>query len=606
MVKKFLKREGSNWFLDDGIQGPAGPPGPIGATGSTGAIGPAGVTGNTGPTGPTGATGLTGPTGDTGPAGADATQALLAQRLQYVMIDDFDYVGGTLSAAAGSIQDVITGTSAWGLESSAGTGTVTSITGVQDHPGILQISTSSTNGAVSAIHKGLKSISSTAVIRADQVFRAQFIVRMNSIASAGFRVGLANTTFSPTDGFYFDFDTNSSPNYRTITLAASTATTNTSTTAVSTNFVRLTIQQTNIGEIEFYVDNVLISTHTDNVPVASALVPHIRVITRTSGVKTLDIDWVAIESQLLTGGAIGPAQPVIIDQVVGDSARVFNVGQADWMYPSIESAITAINSVTPVPSASNRVIVQVWPGRYDSTLFGTIDVPAFTTICGAVRGHDMIQVVNQTAPIFRCTGSFTGFYDLTIYASAATDTYAILGNNQNFIRIGGCWFFQGGLGGEGRFFKQTGSTWINVGIHDTVIDAFTTGSGALSTPEGIVFFENTGSLRFNDVWLQRNFWDAHHFTSAGRVMAAVKCQDVRLMHSELRAIGSFGTGIAIETSGSTFRVINSYVEAITAGLTSDAGTTVRVYNSELAGDDIIAGGACVISGSSTVRNSNIA
>jgi hypothetical protein len=276
------------------------------------------------------------------------------------------------------------------------------------------------------------------------------------------------------------------------------------------------------------------------------------------------------------------------------------------MYASIQDAIAAINARSVAPSAASRVIVQVWPGRYDSTAFGTIDVPAFTTICGAVRGHDMIQVVNQTAPIFRCTGSFTGFYDLTIYASAATDTYAILGNNQNFIRIGGCWFFQGGLGGEGRFFKQTGSTWINVGIHDTVIDAFTTGSGALSTPEGIVFFENTGSLRFNDVWLQRNFWDAHHFTSAGRVLATVKCQDVRLMHSELRAIGSFGTGIAIETSGSTFRVINSYVEAITAGLTSDTGTTVRIYNSELAGDDIIAGGACVISGSSTVRNSNIA
>src|SRR5690606_27836393 len=138
----------------------------------------------------------------------------------------------------------------------------------------------------------------------------------------------------------------------------------------------------------------------------------------------------------------------------------YNVGKASWMYPSVQAAIAAINAGT-APSAQDRAVVQVWPGYYDSTTFGTIDVPAFVTV-RSVDGHDPAALVNTSAAIFRCVGAFTGFYGLTLYASAATDTYAILGNNQNTIRVGRCNFFSENASTRlGRFFKQSGGTWVN-------------------------------------------------------------------------------------------------------------------------------------------------
>lgn len=280
-------------------------------------------------------------------------------------------------------------------------------------------------------------------------------------------------------------------------------------------------------------------------------------------------------------GATGPTGAGL-----DDITSVYNVGSESWMYADIQAAITAINARSPAPSATDRVVVLVWPGRYDSTANGTIDVPAFTTISGAVRGHDMVQCINTTAAIFRCVGSFTGFYDLTIYLSAATDTYAILGNNQNAIRIGHCWVFsESTVNRLGRFFKQTGSTWVNIAIHDTVINANTTGQGALSSEEGIVFLENTdASVRNCDVWLQKDFWDCHTFTAAGNVLAVYHCDDVRVMHSELRSLpsGAFGRG-ALVTTQARVRFNHCHIEGKVASVHIGNGggnSTAEFYNTE--------------------------
>lgn len=289
-------------------------------------------------------------------------------------------------------------------------------------------------------------------------------------------------------------------------------------------------------------------------------------------------------------GNTGPAGAVgATGAGLDDNTSVYNVGPSSWMYPTVQAAITAINARSPAPSANDRVVVYVWPGRYDSTAFGTIDVPAFTTICGAMRGHDMIQLINTSAPLFRCTGSFTGFYDLTIYASAADDTYAILGNNQNTIRIGHCWFFSESTSNRlGRFFKQTGSTWVNVGIHDVVINANTKTQGSLTTEEGIVFLENTSvAVRNVDVWIQKSFWDCHTFTAQGNILAVYHCDDVRVMHSELRALpsGAFGRGL-LATVQAAVRVNHSFLEGKSAAFatgSSGGNSTVFAYNCELRG-----------------------
>lgn len=289
-----------------------------------------------------------------------------------------------------------------------------------------------------------------------------------------------------------------------------------------------------------------------------------------------------------------------------DNPNVYNVGKASWMFPTVQAAIAAVNARSPTPSSEDRVNIAVWPGYYDSSSFGTIDVPGFTTISAVYIGHDHTQLTNTNGPLFRCVGPFTGFTGFTLYPAAATDVYAILGNNQNNIRIENVKFFSRGGSFQGRFFKQTGSTWINVGINDVVINAGTTETGSLSSDEGVVMFENTsGSARFCDVWLQKNFWDCHTFTNVGNVLAVYGCDDVRLMHSEVRALpsgGSFGRSILITNTNARVRMNHCHLEGNLNSVFTNTGCTSEWYNTEGRGRfGATFGGA----GTRIVRNSNI-
>lgn len=252
-------------------------------------------------------------------------------------------------------------------------------------------------------------------------------------------------------------------------------------------------------------------------------------------------------------------------------ASVFNVGPSQ-PYTTIEAAVADITLLPTPPSALDRAVVAVWPGHYDSTAFGTIDVPAFTSISAVLDSHDATTLVNDTAPLFRCVGPYTGFHGLTVYLPAATDQYAILGNNQNNIRIEQIKAWSTGATKKGRFFKQSGATWVNLAISDTVINALTTGSGGLSSEEGIVFLENTSaSTRWVDAWFQgKNFWDCHSFTSQGNVLAVYKCDDVRVSHAELRAMGTIGRS-ALVTNQARVRFNHCYFDGRSASVYTGSG-----------------------------------
>lgn len=283
-------------------------------------------------------------------------------------------------------------------------------------------------------------------------------------------------------------------------------------------------------------------------------------------------------------------------------ASIFNVGSGQ-PYSDIQSAIADINLLSPAPSALDRAVVIVWPGHYDSTAFGTIDVPAFTSITVAVQTHDATTLVNDSAPLFRCVGDYTGFHGLTIYLPAATDQYAILGNNSSKIRIEDIKAWSTGSSKKGRFFKQSGSTWINVAIKNTVINAMATGSGGLSSEEGIVFLENTsGSTRWVDAWIMgANFWDCHTFTSQGNVLAVYKCDDVRVSHAELRAMGPTGRA-ALVTNQARVRFNHCYFDGKSASVYTGSGggnSTSEFHNCEGRGRF-----GATIAGAGTVLNYN--
>lgn len=270
-------------------------------------------------------------------------------------------------------------------------------------------------------------------------------------------------------------------------------------------------------------------------------------------------------------------------------------------YSTVQDAIADVN-LTP-PTAADRAVVVVHPGQYDSTAFGTIDLPTYTSVTGAYASHDAVQLVNDTAPLFRCTGDYVGIHNLTVYLPAATDEYAILGNNQSRIRIENVKAWSTGATKKGRFFKQSGSTWVNVALTDCVVNALTTTSGGLASDEGIVFFENTSaSPRWVDVWLSKNFWDCHSFTAQGNVLAVYKCDDVRVMHSELRAQGSTGRA-ALVTSQARVRFNHCHLEGKSASVYTGSGggnSTSEFYNTEARGrfGATIAGAGTVIQANS--------
>lgn len=262
--------------------------------------------------------------------------------------------------------------------------------------------------------------------------------------------------------------------------------------------------------------------------------------------------------------------------------NIYNVGPGQT-YSTVQDAVAAIGLRTPAPSALDRVVVAVHPGHYDSTSYGTIDVPAYTSVSAVLPSHDATTLMNDTAPLFRCVGDYVGFHGLTIYLPAATDQYAILGNNQSKIRIESVKAWSTGPTKQGRFFKQSGASWVNLAIVDTVINALTTGSGGLSSEEGVVFLENTsGSTRWVDAWLQKNFWDCHSFTSQGNVLAAYRCDDVRISHTELRALGATGRA-ALNTNQGRLRFNHCHLEGKSASVYTGSGggnSVSEFYNTE--------------------------
>lgn len=266
--------------------------------------------------------------------------------------------------------------------------------------------------------------------------------------------------------------------------------------------------------------------------------------------------------------------------------NTYHVGPGQT-YSTIQDAIADINLRVPAPSALDRCVVMVWAGHYDSTAFGTIDIPAYVSITTPYETHDAVTLLNDTAPLFRCVGQFVGIQNVTVYLPAATDQYAILGNNQPKIRIKGVHAWTTGASKQGRFFKQSGNSWYNVSIRSCVINAGTTTSGGLPQEEGIVFFENTsGGTRMVDVWLEDNFWDCHTFTSDGNILAVHKCEDVRVMRSELRSITSilapYGRA-ALVTIQSRVRFNHCWLEGRKNNIYVGSGggiSTADVYNTE--------------------------
>jgi hypothetical protein len=249
-------------------------------------------------TGPTGPAGSTGPTGPTGPAGGAPTPAA------YGFVDDFDY-GGTVdpSAIATAGGNFPTGSGNWCLRAVTAAGLVNLQTGSSpNHPGTINIQTSSTINSIVDMQRGIASTSNATFISATQIDNIVAIVRLDNITTIRHQVGLSAqpSSVTPTAAALFVFDSSVGANWLCVCRNASVQTlVDSGVPVVATQWYNLAIKQAVVGTFTFEIDGVQvasIATNTPNVMVNVGMA----VQALAASVRSAFIDYFALASKALT------------------------------------------------------------------------------------------------------------------------------------------------------------------------------------------------------------------------------------------------------------------------------------------------------------------
>lgn len=306
-----------------GPTGPTGPQGPSGAAGASGATGPTGPAGSAGAAGATGATGATGPTGATGSIAApgrylqDEGGGVYGIYYDKTFIDLRDcFMGGNLTA--GSIGELGWSTTV------TGTTSLTRLTAVSGHPGILRLSTGGSATGRLSMHLGPASASGVFI---NALETADFLFRTSSLAtgatntrSIAFGFGNdADAAFLGTDSVGFisfpgqDQGLGAASNNwlaysRSGGGGAQQTTVDTgvvSTDTTNWRIFRIKRVLTPTAQYEFYVDGALVATITNNFPtIAQNMGCRVANGDSNAGAHTLDMDEVYFRSSNL-GSRIG-------------------------------------------------------------------------------------------------------------------------------------------------------------------------------------------------------------------------------------------------------------------------------------------------------------
>lgn len=169
------------------------------------------------------------------------------------------------------------------------------------HPGILQLATGGANTNAVFMHKGLGGAPGTAWIRANEILLFRAVVRVPTITTVYVEVGLSDNPGAgvPPNSVIFYFDPAGSANWMAFTQEASVGGINASTgIAVTANaWYVLEIVQGTTGTIEFIIDGTVTNTTSASVPDTEGVNPEFFLRTNTNAVRTLDIDYLELESK---------------------------------------------------------------------------------------------------------------------------------------------------------------------------------------------------------------------------------------------------------------------------------------------------------------------
>lgn len=335
--------------------------------------------------------------------------------------------------------------------------------------------------------------------------------------------------------------------------------------------------------------------------VAGGVVPEAPVDGSTYGRQ--DSQWVSLATDgvpeaPVDGATYGrkDAQWVDLALPTPDESRIYNVGQADNMFASVQEAITAINAADTPPSANNRIVVQVWPGKYVTT--APIVVPSYVGIVGVSKG--LVQFQNDVTNIFTCSNN-VWFERFLIEGGTDGSIYAIEGNNANSIHILDVDMLKNtGDIARQKFFRNTGATWEILFMEHCVVDYRGLSSYC-------VLLENTAAAaRFVDANINDCFFDAYNLTNFGGSLRFAGCQDIRVKRTTIRGQATYNTGIRLDlggVSGTPHCEVRGCDFAgpanASAGVATfnEAGTAIYISNSDAQGS--------TTAGTRILRNTNV-
>jgi hypothetical protein len=191
------------------------------------------------------------------------------------------------------------------------TGVMTFIAGEAGHPGIIRMSTGSTSGTFCTIHRGYSDrlgaiIAGTDILDFEAVIRFVDFGLGNVACSIGFSedpssVAITGTGNSHIAAFMYD-TSNASLNtsLRCVTRESDGTATVTASGVTPTGWCKLRILQRTLGTIQFYINDALVATHSTQVPDSELLNIGLTVVTRTTDVRDMDVDYVGFISQPLS------------------------------------------------------------------------------------------------------------------------------------------------------------------------------------------------------------------------------------------------------------------------------------------------------------------
>lgn len=216
-------------------------------------------------------------------------------RHRHYWYDEFEGTAGLSTTTTPNFLNTLSRT--WLAVSAAGTGTITRTGSSTGHQGLISLTTDTTSGDDVTVYANASAVTDC-WFTFSELFEVELIAKISSASSMGFAFGTLRN--SNGRGAYFAYDTGGSIADTTVhcrTISSSGTTDTDSNVAPGTGFNVYTIRQTTPGTVEFYIDDVLVATHTTNIPSTEVQTVFFQVYNRAASSRTMTVDYCHFESQ---------------------------------------------------------------------------------------------------------------------------------------------------------------------------------------------------------------------------------------------------------------------------------------------------------------------